>query len=80
MFKILILLSSLYMLSHLNVVNAKIIKHKKKSHSTHLQKKSKRHKRHHGNGPDLKAITKESSYTANPDNGVTPLEKTGNTN
>lgn len=30
--------------------------------------------RHHGNGPDLKAITTESPYKEDPSNGVTPVE------
>lgn len=30
--------------------------------------------RHHGTGPDLKAITTESPYKEDPTNGVTPVE------
>jgi len=54
-------------------VDAKAKKHKKRAHHS----RSKKHRRRHGNGPDLKAITKESSFTETPNNGVTPLETNG---
>jgi hypothetical protein len=61
-------------------VNAKTIHSKsrrKKGHnSSRVYKTSKysRKKRHHGSGPDLKSITKESPYTEEPTNGVNPVE------
>ena len=71
--KILVLLSCIVLLSSFNEVAAKSHKHKNKSHHG----RSKKRRRHHGNGPDLKAITKDSAYTENPNNGVTPIETTG---
>lgn len=52
---------------------------RRKSHrSTHYKptkhKRKSRRYRHHGNGPDLKAITTESPYKDEPSNGVTPVE------
>lgn len=52
-------------------------KKKKKSHAkthkvVHHSRKTKHYK--HGNGPDLKAITTDSPYKEDPNNGVTPVE------
>jgi hypothetical protein len=71
--KIILILSCILLSTTFNDVFAKAKKHKKKA--THGQ--HKKSKRHHGNGPDLKAITKESPYTENPTNGVTPVETNG---
>lgn len=71
--KIFALVSCFLMIFSFQAIDAKTLKHKKKGHSSH----SKRRRRHHGNGPDLKAITKESSFTETPNNGVTPLETNG---
>lgn len=63
------------------IVEAKVKKKKKSKHSktSRAYKPSKhprksRHYRHHGTGPDLKAITTESPYKDEPSNGVTPVE------
>lgn len=67
-------MSCIFLVTSFNEVEAKSRKHKNKSHHT----RSKKRRRHHrGNGPDLKAITKDSAYTENPNNGVTPIETTG---
>jgi hypothetical protein len=72
--KILVILSSILIMTSIEVSYAKTLKHKKKSHHT---SRSRKHRRHHGNGPDLKAITKESLFTETPNNGVTSLETNG---
>ena len=63
-----------------NSANARVKKkktklHIQKSHSKKGSKHSRKSRRFHkGNGPDLKAITKDSPYTEEPSNGVTPVE------
>lgn len=61
-----------------DAVFAKTKKAKKKSSRLYKpskhSRKSRRFSKHHGNGPDLKAITTESPYKEDPSNGVTPIE------
>ena len=74
MMKVLVVLSCIFLLSAYSDVEAKSSKSKKKPRHARTKKQKRRH---HGNGPDLKAITKESSFTEIPNNGVTPLETNG---
>ena len=83
-FKILIVL--LVLISSSNNLFAKTKKHKKMTkrhaHTTRVSrvsrftKRGKKHGRkvHHGTGPDLKEITKDSPYTEDPKNGVNSVE------
>lgn len=82
MFKQLAIICALVTVVMASAVEAKT-KRSRKSHagksslrqyrpSKHARKS--RRFRHHGNGPDLKAITTESPYKEDPSNGVTPVE------
>lgn len=73
--KILVILSCIFLISSLDEVEAKSRKKKYKNKSHHAR--SRKHRRHRGNGPDLRAITKNSTYIENPNNGITPIETTG---
>lgn len=75
--KILLFLSCIFFLASLDEVQAKYRKQKYKNKFHHGRSKKRRY--HAGNGPDLRAITKNSIYIENPNNGITPIETTGNT-
>lgn len=70
--KTIAILSCIIFLASFSEVSAKSTKHKKKFHYA----KTKKHRRHHGTGPDLKVLTLEASYKENPNNGITPIETT----
>ena len=55
-----------------NSVFVKNSKQKRKISSHYAY--TKKRKRHRGNGIDLKALTQNSTYIENPNNGVTPIE------
>lgn len=54
----------------------KHVKKKKSKNKIHKVSKHKRKSRRYkyGNGPDLKTITTESTYTEDPSNGVNSIE------
>ncbi|RPJ77799.1 MAG: hypothetical protein EHM20_05435 [Alphaproteobacteria bacterium] len=58
------------------VARTKHLKKKKTKHKTHKVSKHKRKYRRYkqGNGPDLKTITTDSTYTEDTSNGVNPIE------
>lgn len=72
--KIVLILSCIFLVSAFMNVEAKTKRYKKNKHSKSYAKSKRKKHRRHGNGPDLKEITKNSTYTENPNNGINPIE------
>ncbi len=54
--------------------DGKLRKHYSKTNKRKKAKRYAKYKRHGGNSVDLRALTTESPYTDNPDNGVNSVE------
>ena len=79
--KNILFLSIIFLLLNSSQVFSKVKKrHKKSRQIASLYKTKKFKKKKHGNGPDLKEITKNSPFIENPSNGVNPIETNNSRN